>query len=53
MVGDKRTKTSRILSLPSGRPCLAMFWEGPPPLWEFQGEERQASLGGCAGGPSS
>lgn len=51
VVGDKRTKMSRILYLPSGRPSLAMFWKEPPPLWEFQGEERQGSLDGCTEGP--
>lgn len=46
-MGGKRTNTSRILSL------LAMFWEEPLLLQEFQGEERQGSLDGCARGPSS
>lgn len=47
MVRNKRTNTSRILSL------LAMFWEEPLPLREFQGEERQGCLDGYAWGPSS
>lgn len=41
VVGNKRTKMSRILSLASWRVCLAVFWKELPPLWEFQGEERQ------------
>lgn len=41
VAGKKRTKMSRILSLSSWRVCLAVFWKELPPLWEFQGEERQ------------
>lgn len=48
MAEDERTKMPRILSLSFGRWQLVMFWEGPPPLWGFQGEERQGCLNGCA-----
>lgn len=41
VAGNMRTKMSRILSLSSWRVCLAVFWKELPPLWEFQGEERQ------------
>lgn len=29
-----------------------MLWGEPPPLWQFQGEERQSCLDGCTWGPS-
>lgn len=49
MAEDERTKMPRILSIGIiGRWRLVMFWGGPPRLWEFQGEERQGCLNGCA-----
>lgn len=51
VAGDKRTTMSKILSLPSGRSCVGMFWEKLPPLWEFEGERKQGCLNRCAEGP--